>query len=79
MAEELTYEKLVRIRTLAQNGYVAHNPVLYYDEIIGVLKNVTDPRAEEIRRLAESSETLSSKKFAHPHIEERAAELLREF
>lgn len=77
--EELTREKVQRVRTLAQNAYTAHDPCLYYDEIIGVLANVEDQRVDGIRRLANGGKSLISKKFAAPHIEDRAAELLREF
>lgn len=76
---DLTRDVLLSVVSHAQSGFHAHDPMLFYDAIIKDLDGIDDERVAGIRRMAQGASSLISKRFAHPHIESRARDLLQQF
>jgi len=62
-------EKIARARELCQLGFNTHSAE-YYEQIDKILSEVVQTEAiQKARRLCAAGPTLSSPRFAYPHIE----------
>ena len=69
-------DALERVVRFCQSGFAQNNPA-YYVDIDAALADVEQTEdVQTMRRLAQGGPSLTSKRFAYPHIEDRAHDLL---
>lgn len=76
MVDAITDETLKRVIAICNQGFASHDPQ-YYDRIDDLLSTLDQSRAiQKMRRFAQVGPTLSSKRFAYPHIADTASEVI---